>query len=123
MTQDDLVWNVYRYSLDEKKIVVWNIFDSYSFYEKFGKIIKKKYEKDVFAKEVKSALFNCFNGRYEHEITICNYPKSDNDKEDLQVDVYEQVMLNFDAFIDYLYSKMYGENVGRKVSRNPQISG
>ena len=123
MGEIELVWNVYRCSTSDNRIVVWNIFDSHRFHERIGKIIKKNYEKDVFAKEVKSALIYCFMGKIEHEITVCHYPKTDNLNEGIRVDVCDEIMLNFDAFIDYLYAKIYGEKCERKVSSNPQVSG
>lgn len=103
-----LVWNVYHYSHSQNKIVVWNIFDSIGFGEAVGKIIKKKYEKDVFAEKIKSELMYYFWTKYQHEITLCRYPRPETDAEDVRVDVFDQVMLNFDAFIDYTYANIYG---------------
>ena len=104
----ELVWNVYHYSHTTKQIEVWNIF-----------------HKETFAEKVKGELMYCFLTKYEYEITVCKYPRSETAAEDLRVDVYDQVMLNFDAFIDYLYAKVYGAKNGRykEMSSDHQTGG
>ncbi len=102
-----LVWNVYHYSHITKQIESWNIFHNIKFCEGIERIIKKKYEKKVFAEEVRGELTYCFWTKYEYEITVCKYPRPETNKDDLRVDVFDQVMLNFDAFIDYLYANIY----------------
>ncbi len=108
-----LVWNVYHYSHISKQIEMWNIFHSIKFCEGIDRIIKKKYEKEAFAEEVRGELMCCFWTKYEYEITVCKYPRPETDTDDLRVDVFDQVMLNFDVFIDYLYASVYGTKHGK----------
>ena len=121
----ELVWNVYHYSHATKQIEVWNIFHSLKFGERIERLIKKKHEKEAFAEKVKGELMYCFLTKYEYEITVCKYPRLETDAEDLRVDVFDQVMLNFDAFIDYLYANVYGTKNGKhkEISSDPQIGG
>ena len=121
----ELVWNVYHYSHTTRQIEVWNIFHSIKFCERIERLIKKKFEKETFAEKVKGELMYCFLTKYEYEITVCKYPRSETAAEDLRVDVYDQVMLNFDAFIDYLYAKVYGAKNGRykEMSSDHQTGG
>ena len=121
----ELVWNVYHYSQTTRKIEVWNIFHSLKFGERIERLIKKKHEKEAFAEKVKGELMYCFLTKYEYEITVCKYPRPETDAEDLRVDVFDQVMLNFDAFIDYLYASVYGTKNGKhkEISSDPQIGG
>lgn len=125
MKKKSLVWNVYRFSLAGDKVVVYNIFNHLGFADGMQKIIKKKYDRSAFANEVKSELIYHFCGKYQHEITISktandepndeneilvsHYPRYSDSKYDMRIDVYEQVMLNFDAFIDYIYKAIYRE--------------
>ena len=121
----ELVWNVYHYSQTTRKIEVWNIFYSLRFGERIERLIKKKLEKEAFAEKVKGELMYCFLTKYEDEITVCKYPRPETDADDLRVDVFDQVMLNFDAFIDYLYANVYGTKNGKckEISSDSQISG
>lgn len=121
----ELVWYVYHYSHTTKQIEMWNIFHSIKFGERIERLIKKKLEKETFAEKVKCELMYCFLTKYEYEITVCKYPRPETAAEDLRVDVYDQVMLNFDAFIDYLYAKVYGAKNGRykEMSSDHQTGG
>ena len=110
---NELVWNVYHYSHSRNKIEVWNIFHSIGFSEGIEKIIKKKYKKEIFADKVKSELIHYFLTNYMYEVTVCKYPRPDMSDGYVRIDVFDQVMLNFDAFIDYLYANVYGTQNGR----------
>lgn len=120
-----LVWNVYHYSHSSNKIEVWNIFHSTGFSEGIEKIIKKKYKKEIFAEKIKSELMYHFWTNYMYEVTVCKYPRPETSEGDVRIDVFDQVMLNFDAFIDYLYANSYGTQNGRykEISSTPQVSG
>lgn len=97
------VWNVYYRSISESRIKVFNIFNHIDFSAKFEKIKKKKLSKDEFAKEVESILFYHFNSKYEYEVIIGALSNHRKDDEEIKVDIYSQVMLNWDVFINYIY--------------------
>ncbi len=97
------IWNVYYRSFNEHRIKVFNIFDHIDFSDKFEKIRKKKLSKNEFAEEVKSILFYHFNSKYEYEVIIGALSDHRSEDEEIKVDIYSQVMLNWDVFIDYIY--------------------
>ena len=127
-----LEWNVYREDFNSKKIEKFNIFDHYRFEEDVKKALKKFDNKEEFAKEVKRDLQYYFWSKCEYEIVLTSWVPH-IDKEELmrlnadfeeslakyghepyslcvepnvfkKIDICEQVMLNFDAFVNYVWS-------------------
>jgi len=96
-------WYVFFHSHIDKAIKQFNIFDHPTFAAKFEKIRKKKLDKDEFAEEIRSILFYHFNSKYEYEVIIGALSNHRKDDEEIKVDIYSQVMLNWDVFIDYIY--------------------
>lgn len=96
-------WYVFFHSHIDRKIKKLNIFDHPTFAVKFDKIRKKKLPRDEFEKEVNSILFYHFNSKYEYEVLISSLGDCRKTEEEIKVDAYEQIMLNWDAFIDYIY--------------------
>lgn len=98
-----LHWNVYIYSINSNVIKSYNVFDHAGFYEDLKKAARKfKDDKEAFIAEVKSNLMYYFWSKSEWEILL--YPwlgKSDCCE---KVDVYDQVMMNFDHFSEYLWN-------------------
>ena len=100
-------WYVYHANLNHGTIEIFNIFDHDFFckgcdeaYEKFGKIKVK------FAEEVKHELMYFYWSKVEWEVEIKDlfYDKS------RKIDVYEQIMLNWRVFIDYLWDWYKGRD-------------
>ena len=81
-------------------ITTYNIFNNLSFI--CGLMdLKARFKKDnsiVLKEQVKRLLMYSFWSKAEYEIII----KSLFEKEEHKIDVYEQVMLNYDVFYDYL---------------------
>lgn len=93
---------------------------------------KESVLKSIFAEDVKKALFYRYWGRAEYEVVITTWPPI-VDKEEIKrlweeekdhayrssvnlhygnkIDIYDQVMLNFNIFIDYLWENYV--NYGR----------
>ena len=131
MAKKELVYNVYMEDCNERKIVPFNIFNSYCFYDGLLRIKKEKIEDfDLFSKNVRSALMYAFWSKSEYEIVLTSWPpyresgeldKLVKDREDFickngffyrgsvglsvgeKVDIYDQVVLNWDIFIQYLW--------------------
>ena len=106
-----LVWNVYTENFNERRIEIDNIFDHSGFYDDCVKAAKKYKEKDTFAEEVRRSLMYYFWSKCEWEIVLTAWPPRD-DFNDEKIDVYDQVRLNWDAFIDYLWDNrgaLYGK--------------
>ena len=96
----ELVWNVFYYNSNSKKIEHFNIFDHWRFREGVEKALKKSKSREELEKKVKSELFYFFASKCEWEVLITPWPKRED--ETIKVDVYWQVINNFDRFIDYL---------------------
>lgn len=125
-------WNVYREDFNARKIEVFDIFRHHRFKNAVEKLLKTQTNKASFADDLKHELMYNFWCKCEYEVVITSWPPYIN-TEDLQklnaeckekeekyghppyklsidlpcakkVDVYSQVMLNWDAFLDYVWS-------------------
>ena len=113
-----LVWNVYMEDFNGRCIKEYNIFNHSSFHNDLVKALKpyqKIYNnvttslKDINGKEyeklkesIRCCLMYNFWCKCEYEIILSDFPPHDN-FEDKKVDIYSQVMLNFDVFVDYIW--------------------
>ena len=94
-------WYVYYHDVNRKKIDTYNIFEHGSFKKEFNVLLKCDLTKEVFADQLKHILQYYFWGKYEWEIVL-NHDNGTNS--DRKIDVYEQVMLNWDKFVEYCWS-------------------
>ena len=127
-----LEWNVFVSDSNADKIEVHNVFNHYSFMKDLIKINKKcKDDFNVFADEVKRSLMYYYWSKCEWEVVITSFPPYINEKEFLRlnterneriekygkfiktdvdletgkkIDVYNQVMMNWNNFITYLWN-------------------
>lgn len=98
-----LEWNVYISNFNQRSIEVHNIFNHHRFWEDCIKNKKKnKNNKEEFVKQLRADLQYYYWGKSEWEVTIHHWPDSDRMK-NKKVDVYQQVRMNWDIFIDYLW--------------------
>ena len=127
-----LEWFVYRHDINKKEIVKFNIFDHWRFEEDVKKNLKKCKAKEEFAEKLKSDLMFYFWSKCEYEVVISSFPVHIR-KEELnrlneefknsvekygrepygmwvcpdvgeKIDIVGQVMLNFEIFVDYVWS-------------------
>lgn len=99
-----LTWNVYYENINHKKIETFNVFDHGRFLEDCRKVAKK-YGKDraAFSEQLRKELLYYFWCKAEFEVVICPlFQVKDFDGE--KVDIYSQVMLNWDIFVDYVFT-------------------
>ena len=93
-----------------KNISTYNIFDHRGFKEGCDKVWKKyKDNREKFEEHIKTELAYYFWSKCEWEIILSGWPPH-KDFKDKKVDVYSQVMLNWDVFIDYLWSEYNGDS-------------
>lgn len=123
---------MYRENWNRRKIEVFNIFERSRFYEDVKKALKNFDSKEDFAEEVKKSLMWCYWCKSEHEIiittwvphiTVSELDRLNSEREKAlkeynrepyrlyvnpeigeKVDIYSQVMLNWNVFVDYLWS-------------------
>ena len=103
----DIEWNVYTENINRRQIEKYNIFRHGRFVEDVKKIYEEyKDDFDTFSSEIRKSLMYYFWGKCEWEIILSDWPPSDNfDKE--KVDVYDQVMINWNVFIKYVWDTLH----------------
>ena len=96
-------WNVFYYNINKKKIEIFNIFEHYSFLLHIKKAIKKYKNKEEFAEQIERELYYYYGHKAEWEVIIAPWVGGDREKDAVKIDVYTQVMNNWDIFIDYCW--------------------
>ena len=121
-------WNVYKYNFNNKEIEIFNIFDHISFTNSVKGILKKYrdkiyQDKTEFSKELRKELLYYFWSKCEYEVIITSFPMYINQEEleiinnsdrkykiniepdvGVKVDIYSQIMNNFEVFVDYVWN-------------------
>lgn len=108
-----LEWNVIWYDINGRKLTTYNIFKHSKFLEYIKKDAKEDYGKDLpdyekFKERVRRELQYYFWGKCEYELVISTWPPNEN-VPGKKIDVYAQVMMNFDIFYNYLYTNLFGD--------------
>lgn len=143
----NLEWNVFRYDVNKQKIVTFNIFNHWKFNEDVLKSLNKFKDKDEFAEQLRRDLMYYFWSKYEYEVIITSFPiyitMDELDRLNVdrwlhkekygtdymrinvspdtgdKIDIYEQVMNNWNIFVDYVWnSKRHrNERAGRGYAK------
>ena len=128
----NLEWNVFRHDVNKNKIVTFNIFNHWKFNEDVQKSLKKFKDKDEFAEHLRRDLMYYFWSKCEYEVIITSFPTYITMKEldslneertlrkekygrdlvrisanldtEIKIDIYTQVMNNWDIFLDYVWN-------------------
>lgn len=119
----ELEWNVIVGNFNSRQIETDNIFNHYKFKEECDKAWKE-YKTDFpkFSEAVRRNLMYYFWSKCEWEVIISHWPPSDKRK-DKKIDVYEQVMMNWDIFIIYLWNYYYLKSTRKeKIKANLHIT-
>ena len=139
----ELKWNVFRYDINKNKITTFNIFDHWKFNEDVQKSLKKFKDEDEFAEHLRRDLMYYFWSKYEYEVVITTFPPyismyeldrmneerwshkdkygTDYIRQDvnldtgIKIDIYEQVMNNWDIFLDYVWNSKIHRPRKKKV--------
>lgn len=129
----NLEWNVYVYDTNSKKIKTYNIFNHGGFLKYVEKDLKKYDKKEDFAERLKGHLLYYFGHKCEWETVVTSwvphitiselerlseerakhlreynrdpYVLYVNPKVGEKIDVRNQVMLNQNQFVDYVWSQ------------------
>lgn len=102
-TKTPLEWFVYVFDTNSRHIYHMNIFEHSRFNKAIKEILRDQtriYDKTTFASAVRGELMYYFWSRVEYEVEISDVLF---DKNKTKIDVYDQVMMNLDRFIDYLW--------------------
>lgn len=98
-----LEWNVYRENINTRKIIPFNIFSHHFFTLGCAKAVRECVDKNDFTDKIKSELMYYYWSKCEWEILLASWTRPEDTKTQVKIDVYLQVMLNFNHFIDYLW--------------------
>lgn len=103
-----LKWFVFVEDINSKRIKVYNIFEHKDFMEDCDDawedyINDEHRDFSKFKKDIESNLMYYFWSKCEWEIVLSDFPPSDSFQKK-KIDVYQQVKINWDKFIDYLFS-------------------
>lgn len=99
----NLEWNVFYHSINKNEITTLNIFRHSRFSEDVQKSLKKFKDKNEFAEELRRWLSYYFRFKSEYEIVISPWCGG-RDTKDVKVDIYTQVMNNWEIFLDYVWN-------------------
>ena len=98
----NLEWNVWRDELNTNKIQPSNVFNHYSFNKAVINIFNKRLRIDEFEKMIDKEVMYYFWCRAEYEVMISGlFERGAKTK----IDIYTQLKLNWDRFIDYLWNE------------------
>ena len=94
-------WYVYYHDFNAQKIIKWNVFNHGTFAEKVNKLLQENLSRDEFADSLKKYLMYYMWSKCEYEIILSPWTGR---ADDIKIDVYDQIMMNFDRFVEYCLS-------------------
>lgn len=97
-----MTWNVYRHNVNSGEIVCFNIFDHWKFNEDVQEDLRKYTSREEFAKRLRSNLFYYFCSKCEYEVLVSPWI-GDKEKGTIKIDIYDQVMMNWEIFLSYVW--------------------
>lgn len=102
----NLHWFVYKEDINNNKIKIYDIFSCVAFLDDIKKDYKKyKNNFELFSERVNINLRYYFWSKCECEIILSDWPSSDSFEKE-KIDIYDQVMLNWDVFIKYVWDNI-----------------
>lgn len=104
-----LHWNVIAEDFNARKIVPYDVFTHGSFLADLRKAVKAYKDGvitlDEFLDKVRQSLVYFFWAKAEHEVLVDGLFDHDG-SEQLKVDVYAQIKMNWDRFTEYLLANI-----------------
>lgn len=117
-------WNVYLDDVNSKEIKVFDVFSHANFQKEVSAARKNSYDKEHFERLLKHIALYHFWSKCEYEVVITSWPPyisrfeanqikqtelpkyrtAVNLETGLKISVYDQLMLNWDAFVDYCWN-------------------
>lgn len=117
-------WNVYIEDVNRNEIKAYDVFTHADFQRETSAALKEAYDKKHFERLLKYSSQYYFWSKCEYEVVITSWPPyigreeaSRNKRADLpkyrttvnletgsKISVYDQLMLNWEAFVDYCWS-------------------
>ena len=95
-------WNVFYHDPNKQEIRLLNIFKHGRFNKDVQEHLKRCKDKDEFAENLRKELMYNFWCKSEYEVLISPWCFG-RDTEEIKVDIYTQVMNNWNVFLDYVW--------------------
>lgn len=83
-----------------KKIIKWNVFNHSTFAEEVNKLLQDNLSMNEFSEVLKRYFKYYFRSKCEYEIILSPWAGR---ADDIKIDVYDQIMMNWDRFVDYVW--------------------
>lgn len=98
-----LEWNVYVENFNGRKMETFNVFDHGRFLDDCRKNAKKhSKDYDAFCEQLRKDLMYYFWSKCEWEVILGPWIRREA-CEEIKIDVYDQVKLNWDIFCNYVW--------------------
>lgn len=109
---DEPVWKVYRENFNQRCIEEYNIFDHGGFWDMCRIIWVNVHDhssdfntqQKEFKTRIRDELHYYFWGKSQEEIVLTTIFTNRDGFENMQIDTYSQVMMNYDIFIEWLWN-------------------
>lgn len=104
-----LSWNCYLYDFNTNKAVIFDVFSHKYFAEDINEVLNLKITHNLsyedIRERVKRIVHYYFRGRCEYETIISSWPPSKKEGDGQKISVCDQIMINFDRFMQYISSE------------------
>lgn len=95
-------WNVFYYDSNKQEVTTFDIFKHGSFRKDVDMLLTNSSSFEEFSEELRKTLMYYFWSKCEYEIIISPWCGG-KDTVSKKVDIYSQVMLNFNSFVNYVW--------------------
>lgn len=99
----NLTWYTYIYDFNAKEIKPYNVFTHVAYLRKILELYLESTSWEDFKKEVDRWTQYYFWSKCEYELILSSWP---NKEEEIKIDIYDQLKLNWDKFINYIYLQL-----------------
>ena len=112
MEKYNLSWKVFYHNFNARRIEEYNVLNDGFVNGLMERLPKKKSEVtyEVFKENLRSELMYKYWFKYEWKVVLSEFSPRKNGEEERKVDIYQQVMLNFEIFCKYAYDNLFGGN-------------
>ena len=98
-------WYVYYHDFNNNAIEPYNIFRHCKFTEDVKELLRQNLSKQDFADKLNVLVRYYFWSKAEWEVIISSFIGNAEDK---KVDIYNQIYLNWDKFVNYVWLVKWG---------------
>ena len=109
-----MIWNVYKYNINSRQLEQFNIFNHHGFSKDFEELKSKRFDEEQFAERLNRIVMYYFRCKYEYEVLVGEYSDREN-RVEMRVDIYDQIKLNWGAFVDYCLGRASPCQIGDKL--------